>query len=87
MRVANDLNLPFCQLKLKFTLISPDPGRGDPSQDSVVPTLMEAIKSSIALAAVARRHTPASTVWTEVISVLDKSHATKVSSNHLWARL
>ena len=69
MQVASDLNLPFCQLKLKATLSSPDATRLDSSQDSVVPTLMEAIKSSI---------DRGSTVWAQLIPALDKTHTTQV---------
>lgn len=69
MQVANDLNLPFCQLKLKSTLSRPDATALDLSQDSIVPTLMEAIKSSI---------NRGSTVWARLIPVLDKTHASQV---------
>lgn len=69
MQVANDFNLPFCQLKLKFTLRRPDATRLDSGQESVVPTLMDAIRSSI---------DRGSTVWARVIAVLEKSHTAQV---------
>ena len=75
MQVANDLNLPFCQLKLKSTLSSPVATRVDPSQDSAVPTLMEAIKSSL---------DRGSTVWAQLVPVLDKTHTAQVSCCHTW---
>ena len=69
MQVANDLNLPFCLLKLKSTLRRPDATRLDSGQESVVPTLMDAIRSSI---------DRGSTVWAQVIAVLEKSHTAQV---------
>ncbi|KAA6408073.1 MAG: RNA polymerase II mediator complex component Srb8 [Lasallia pustulata] len=69
MQVANDFNLPFCQLKLKFTLRRPDATRLDSGQESVVPTLMDAIRSSI---------DRGSTVWARVIAVLEKSHTAQL---------
>lgn len=69
MQVAKDLNLPFCQLKLKSTLSRPDATGLDSSQGSLVPTLMEAIKSSI---------DRGSSVWAQLIPVLDKTHTAQV---------
>lgn len=69
MQVANDLNLPFCQMKLKSILSRSDATGLDSSQGSLVPTFMEAIKSSI---------DRGSSVWAQLIPVLDKTHTAQV---------